>query len=52
MLLDLETILGNFRDKTEVNMTSWDEKSTLLKVKPKLNPKLPGSKPKLKSETS
>jgi hypothetical protein len=35
MLLDLESILGNFRDKAVVNATSWDEKSTLLRVKSK-----------------
>jgi hypothetical protein len=51
MLLDL----GNFRNKVEVNATSWNEKSTLLRVKPELNPELPGSNPELlnfKSGTS
>jgi hypothetical protein len=33
MLLDLKPILGNFRDKAEVNATSQDKKSILLRVK-------------------
>jgi hypothetical protein len=52
MLLDLEPILEKFRDKAQVNATSRDKKSTLLKVKSELNPELSGLKPELKSGTS